>query len=363
MNQTVETDPALDRILDRVRAAIADRTPLDIRGGGTKRGYGGTPVGAPLDIAPLTGISSYEPTELVLTARAGTPLADLEATLAERGQCLPFEPPRWGTGGTVGGMVAAGLAGPARAYVGGVRDYVLGATLLNGQAEVLSFGGQVMKNVAGYDVSRTMAGSMGVLGILLEVSLKVLPRPKASATLVFELTQVQALDRLWAWARQPLPINATLWLDGRLWIRFAGAQAAVHRAVATLGGQSVPPAEADAWWDAWRDHRHPFLADLPPGQTLWRLSLPSTAAVFPEPQDTSVEWGGAQRWWRTDAPASTVQTFAQKAGGHATRVRGPQVSGGGFAPLDPVLMQVHRRLKAAFDPLHLFNPGRLYPDL
>src|SRR3984957_9470526 len=204
-------DPALARLIDQVSGACEQRTPLDICGGGTKRFYGEPPAGAPLDVKPLSGITSYEPTELVVTARAGTPLRDLEAALGEHGQCLPFEPPRFAPGGTVGGMVAAGLSGPARANLGTVRDHVLGATLLNGRGEVLTFGGQVAKNVAGYDVSRLLVGSLGILGVICEVSLKVLPIHRASATLRFDWDEPQALRQLNLWAAQPLPLTASAW--------------------------------------------------------------------------------------------------------------------------------------------------------
>ncbi|HRI19216.1 MAG TPA: glycolate oxidase subunit GlcE, partial [Burkholderiaceae bacterium] len=208
MSDTVD-DPALQTLVERVRAARADGIRLSIRGGGSKEFYGEPAQGVALDVTELRGISSYEPSELVVSARCGTPLAELEALLAARDQCLPFEPPHFGPGATVGGMVAAGLAGPARAAVGSVRDYVLGATLLNGRGEVVSFGGQVMKNVAGYDVSRLLAGSLGTLGVILEVSLKVLPVAPASATLRFSMDQAQALDQLNRWGGQPLPINAS----------------------------------------------------------------------------------------------------------------------------------------------------------
>ena len=208
-------DPHLQTLIERIHAATRARAQLDIRGGGSKIFYGEAPQGEPFDVTGLTGISSYEPTELVVTARCGTPLAELEAALAEKGQCLPFEPPHFGPGATVGGMVAAGLAGPARAAVGGVRDYMLGATILNGKAELLSFGGQVMKNVAGYDVSRLLAGSMGTLGVICEVSLKVLPMAPGTATLRFTLGQEEALQRINRWAGQPLPLNASAWWTTR----------------------------------------------------------------------------------------------------------------------------------------------------
>jgi FAD/FMN-containing dehydrogenase len=325
------------------------------------------PRGSLLDVRPLAGISSYEPTELVVTARAGTPLADLEAVLAERGQCLPFEPPRFNDHGTVGGMVAAGLAGPARAQSGSVRDYVLGLTLLNGKGEVLSFGGQVIKNVAGYDVSRLMAGSLGVLGVICEVSLKVLPLPIAQTTLEFDLDAGAALDWCNRWRSRPLPVTASSWHQGRLRVRLAGATAAVRAAGVQLGGHAVDANEAAAWWRDVRDQRTRFFTldaeALAAGECLWRLSLPPDAALLEGDAQGFIDWGGAQRWWRTRATGSEVRARAARAGGHATLYRAADRSGGVFAPLSPALLRIHRNLKAAFDPAAVFNPGRLYADL
>ena len=359
--------PALDRLIAQVTDARQSRRPLDIRGGQSKAFYGETARGDALDVRPLAGISSYEPSELVVTARAGTPLAELEAALAEQGQCLPFEPPRFGPGGTVGGMVAAGLAGPARACVGGVRDYVLGATLLNGRAEVLSFGGQVMKNVAGYDVSRVLAGSMGALGVICEVSLKVLPQPVATATLRFELDQAAALVRLNQWGGQPLPLSASAWWDGMLVLRLAGARAAVDAACTSLGGEAIEPGLAAAFWDGLRDHGDEFFAGalkaVQGGATLWRLSLPQTAPVLALSGEQLIEWGGAQRWLCTSTPAAQLREAAAAAGGHATLFRGEDKTPGVFAPLSAPLERIQRQLKTAFDPEGVFNPGRLYPWL
>ena len=359
-------DAALARLIDQVKSALSARAPLDICGGGTKRFYGEAPAGAPLDVRPLSGITSYEPTELVVTARAGTPLRDLEAALAERGQCLPFEPPRFAPGGTVGGMVAAGLSGPARAGVGSVRDHVLGVTLLNGRAEILTFGGQVTKNVAGYDVSRLIVGSLGILGVICEASLKVLPVSVATETLNFDWDEARSLDTVSHWATQPLPINATAWHAGRLRVRLAGARAAVEAACQRLGGERLESAAAHAWWLSVRDHSAEFFSlgeeRLARGEALWRLSVPSVAAALALPGEQFIEWGGAQRWWRTTATPDVVREAAARSGGHATLIRGKdrvEV----FAPLSAVLMRVHQGLKQAFDPARIFNPGRLYAGL
>jgi glycolate oxidase FAD binding subunit len=360
-------DPALQVLIDRVQSARSADAQLDIRGGGTKAFYGEVPQGEPLDTRVLEGISSYEPTELVVTARCGTLLAELEATLAEQGQCLPFEPPHFAPGATVGGMVAAGLAGPGRAAVGSVRDYVLGATLLNGRAEVLSFGGQVMKNVAGYDVSRLLAGSMGTLGLILEVSLKVLPLAPATATLRFALDQTTAIDRLNEWGGKPLPINASAWWDGTLLVRLRGAMAAVRAAIDTLGGELIEPDFATPFWTGLRDQTDEFFARahvaVEGGAALWRLSVPSTTAPLALAGEQLIEWGGAQRWLCTTTAAGAVRDAAARVGGHATLFRAADKTCGVFAPLKSPLDRIHRELKKSFDPSGVFNPGRLYPGL
>ena len=360
-------DPVLARLIDHVNSARAHEAPLDIRGGGSKLFYGEPAVGEPLDVACLAGISSYEPTELVVTVRGGTRLLDLEAALREHGQCLPFEPPRFAPGGTVGGMVAAGLSGPARASVGSVRDHVLGVTLLNGRGEILTFGGQVAKNVAGYDVSRLMAGSLGILGVICEVSLKVLPISTATATLCFDCDEAQALAKFRDWASQPLPISATAWQAGRLHVRLAGARAAVAAACTRLDGAPLAPEQAESWWNAVRDQSLEFFAlgaaGLARGEALWRLSLPATAAALELPGRQFIEWNGAQRWWVTSAAAGQVRGAAARSGGHAALLRGADKSSGVFMPLGDVSMRIHRGLKQAFDPAGIFNRGRLYAGL
>ena len=365
-------DEALQRMAEQVQTARAEKLQIDIRGGGTKAFYGGTPQGVVLDTRGLSGISSYEPTELVITARGGTPLADLEAALAAQGQCLPFEPPRFGAstdasapGGTVGGMVAAGLAGPARVSVGGVRDYVLGAKLLNGRAELLAFGGTVMKNVAGYDVSRGLAGSMGVLGVICEVSLKVLSVPPATLTLRLEADQGAAIRRLNEWGGQPLPLNASAWWDGMLVLRLSGASAAVRSAFEKIGGETVEVGMAASFWAGLRDHHDEFFIGaakaVDSGAALWRLSVPATAPPLKLSGEQLLEWGGAQRWICTSAPAHVLRDAAQSAGGHAVLFRGHDKRVGAFAALAPAAARMQRELQRAFDPDGVFNPGRLLP--
>ena len=369
----MEMDNALHQIVERIRAATADATPLRIRGGGTKDFYGETPQGELLDTRALAGITSYEPSELVVTARAGTPLAELEAALAEKGQCLPFEPPCFGSNGTVGGMVAAGLSGPARASVGAVRDYVLGATIVNGRGEVLTFGGQVMKNVAGYDVSRVLAGSLGTLGVIAEVSLKVLPVAPAEATLEFACNQTDALRLLNEWGGRPLPLNASCWLEyegqGTLYLRLRGAVAAVEAACTHLGGERKDNARAAADWDACRDQTLPWFADTPPSHDLWRVSVPQTAPVLAlDGEPPLIEWHGGQRWYKAPpAHAARIREAAHAAGGHATLFRMPasRAADTGVPRLDALsapVARIHRALMHEFDPHRLFDRGRLLAD-
>lgn len=369
-------DLALAQIADRVRAAAADQTPLRIRGGGTKDFHGLALHGEVLDTRALRGIVSYEPSELVVTVRAGTPLAELEAVLAEKGQCLPFEPPHFAKSpsdaATVGGMVAAGLSGPARASVGAVRDYLLGLSLINGRAERLTFGGQVMKNVAGYDVSRLMAGAWGTLGLLTEVSLKVLPVAPDEATLRFDgISQAEALRRLHAWGRQPLPLNASCWVQdgeagGTLYVRLRGA--VTEAACQAMGGTRMDNTTAAADWVACREQTLPWFADRAarPGHALWRLSVPATAPVLSLPGGATplVEWHGALRWVQApETDAEALRAAASAVGGSASvfiaASAGPTSAGGHFDLKCNALEAIHARLKHSFDPAGIFNPGRV----
>jgi glycolate oxidase FAD binding subunit len=357
-------DAALARLVDQVQTARASKGRLRITGGGTKDFYGNPPSGHLLHVKPLAGISNYEPSELVVTVRGGTPLDELEAALAEQRQHLAFEPPRYVMRGTVGGMVAAGLSGPARASAGALRDHVLGATLLDGRARLLTFGGQVMKNVAGYDVSRTLAGSMGTLGVICEVSLKVMPLPPASRTIRFECDQAEALQRINAWGGRPLPIGASAWWQGMLVLRLAGARAAVDAACRSLGGEEIDAPMAAAFWRGLRDHGDEFFAAAAraedQGAALWRLSLPPTAPPVALQGEQLVEWGGAQRWLVSRADASMVRRTAADAGGHATLFRAKDKSAGAFHPLAPPLARIQRELMDSFDPDGVFDRGRLH---
>jgi glycolate oxidase FAD binding subunit len=345
---------------ERISAAAADRRALRIRGGGTKDFYGNEPRGELLDTRSCAGVVSYEPSELVLTVRCATPLLEVQTLLEANNQVLAFEPPHFGAGATIGGCVAAGLSGPRRASAGAVRDFILGAKIVDGQGRMLAFGGQVMKNVAGYDVSRLLAGSLGTLGLILEISLKLAPRPVSELTLAFEMPQAKALESMNRWAGQPLPISATAWCDGALQLRLSGAQGAVRAAADKLGGERVDSAAATQFWSGIREQAEPFFA-LP--ASLWRLSLPSRAPQIDLPGEQLIEWGGALRWLKSGAGAATVRAAAAGAGGHATLFRAGDKPAGAFAPLPPEAARLHRELKKAFDPAGILNPGRLYAEL
>jgi len=345
--------------VEEFRSRILERKPLRLRGGGSKDFYGGPLAGDVLDTRGYSGIVAYEPAELVITARAGTKLAEIKSALVTRRQGIACEPPHFGAA-TLGGAVAAGLSGPRRATAGSLRDFVLGVKLMDGEGRELNFGGQVMKNVAGFDVSRLITGSLGTLGLILDVSLKVLPLPAAEATLRFELAQEQALAAMNRWGGQPVPLAATCWQDNVLTLRLSGARAAVTAACEKLGGERLAEPAADRFWTALREQSAGFFAGAAP---LWRLSLPSVTPSLDLPGAVLIEWGGAQRWLRGAVEAASLRAIAAKAGGHATLFRGGDKSGGVFAPLPPALMEVHRRLKQSFDPYGVFNPGRLYPEL
>ncbi len=347
------------RLQEQIREAAGRGAALRIRGGGTKDFYGNEPRGELLDTRAHAGIVDYEPTELVVTARCGTLLSDLEKTLLAQKQFLPFEPPSFGPGATLGGCVAAGLSGPRRASAGAVRDFVLGTNILDGRGEPLAFGGRVMKNVAGYDVSRLLAGSLGTLGLILEVSLKVLPRPPAELTLKLELPEGKALENMNRWAGQPLPLSASAWQDGELGLRLSGAESGIRAAAEKIGGEKIAPDQAERYWTAVREQTDTFFAGEGP---LWRLSLPSHAPRVELPGPQLIEWGGALRWVKTNAGADTVRAAAAHLGGHAMLFRSAQKAVETFAPLPKALARLHRELKSAFDPAGILNPGRLYAE-
>jgi glycolate oxidase FAD binding subunit len=349
---------SLQDFQERIRAAAGGGAPLRLRGGGSKDFYGNEPRGEVLDTRGYAGVVSYEPTELVITARCGTPLSELESLLAGNQQCLPFEPPHFGPGATFGGCIAAGLSGPRRASAGALRDFVLGVKLVDGRGRELSFGGQVMKNVAGYDLTRLVAGSLGTLALIAEASIKVLPVSASELTLKLETSQDDALDAMNRCAGQPLPISATAWHAGELRVRLSGAAAAVRAAAQKIGGVALDGAQG--FWAGIREHSDPFFSGDEP---LWRLAVPSTCPALDLPGRLLIEWGGGLRWLKSDAEPRKLREAAQRAGGHATLFRAADKACGVFTALDPALARLHRELKAAFDPASVLNPGRLYAEL
>lgn len=341
---------------DAIKTAADRRTALRIQGGGTKSFYGRATAGEVLSTTAHRGIVDYEPSELVVTARSGTPLAQIEDTLAEHGQMLPFEPPRFGDAATIGGVIAAGLSGPRRPYAGAARDAVLGCEIINGFGEHLAFGGQVMKNVAGYDISRLMVGALGTLGVITQVSMKVVPRPVAEATLAFDYSQGEAIEAMNRWAGRPLPVSATCYDGQRLYLRLAGARTGVDSAAGELGGEAV--ADPD-FWPRVRDQQHPFFRDAP---AVWRLSVPPATGPLDLPGATFLEWNGGLRWVATDAPARVLRDAAAAVGGHAIQFWGHDEDDV-FHPLDNAKLALHRNLKRAFDPCGVLNPGRMYAEI
>ncbi|BAN27769.1 glycolate oxidase subunit GlcE [Caballeronia insecticola] len=342
------------RLVDQVQSAIARKQPLRIRGGNSKASLGRHVEGEEIDTRSHRGIVSYDPSELVITARAGTPLAELNAILDEAGQMLPCEPPTHGEAATTGGMVATGLSGPRRPWAGSVRDFVLGCRIVTGEGKHLRFGGQVMKNVAGYDVSRLMSGSFGCLGLITEVSLKVLPKPRETKSLTLELEASEAMRELASWRRAALPVSGACHFDGLLHVRLEGGPGSVHAAADRIGGEALD----ERFWISLRERRLPFFdGELP----LWRLSLPNATPLIDLPGAIMLDWGGAQRWLKSDASADVIRAIASAAGGHATCFT-PNGSIEPFHPLAAPLMRYHAQLKQRLDPHGVFNPGRMYAD-
>ncbi|MCK9194058.1 MAG: glycolate oxidase subunit GlcE [Nevskia sp.] len=336
-----------------IRTATERQTKLCLRGSGSKDFYGGTGPGLAVDLSHYRGIIDYAPEELVIVVRAGTPLAEVEAVLSEAGQMLPFEPPQYGGGGTIGGCIAAGLSGPRRPYAGASRDYVLGLRLIDGRGQSLQFGGAVIKNVAGYDVSRLMVGAMGTLGVLRDIALKVLPRPRVERTVCFACTEPEAIVRMNRWAGRMPALSASSHADGVLALRLSGSAAGVNAALRELGGELLD--DAESYWRSLRDQHNYFFTQAEP---LWRVSLPPTAPPLKIPLPLMIEWGGALRWLVGDLDYAAVQARVRGLGGHITAFRGAPRNIPVFQPLPPALEQLHTRIRDVFDPHRIFNPGR-----
>lgn len=370
-----EADAVLTDWRERIRAAAACGQRLRLVGGGSKDFLGRPPAGEPLVTRAYAGVTDYAPSELVISARCGTPLAEVEALLAEAGQMLPFEPPHFGPDATLGGAVACGLAGPARPSAGGVRDVVLGVRILDGRAQDLRFGGQVMKNVAGFDVSRLMVGSMGTLALILEVSMKVLPRPECESTLVFELDQEAALARCVELGQKAMPISATAWVPdvagtapvGRLYLRLSGRETTVVATARALGGETLAHAAQAGFWQGLREQTLPWFAgdkagsvsaDAQQQSALYRILVPAATPVLALPGEVLNEWGGCQRWLRADAPVEEVRRAVRTHRGQVSRFRSGERTAAVFEPLPAPLRALHARLRAVFDPSGVFDAER-----
>ncbi|MBI5450352.1 MAG: glycolate oxidase subunit GlcE [Gammaproteobacteria bacterium] len=350
-------------IQEQIRAAAASKESLTVVGGGSKAFYGRITSAEDkvLKVAGHRGIIRYTPSELVVTARCGTPLAEINAALAEHGQMLGFDPPAYDKTATLGGAIACGLAGPRRPYAGSIRDHVLGVTCVTGRGEILHFGGEVVKNVAGFDVPRLMVGSMGTLAVLLDVSLRVVPRPQYEVTLAFDVDQHEGMRRMHEWWKAgALPISAACHDGQQSYLRLSGYEAAVNAARARLGGEVY--GKGEQFWSDLRDQRMDFFRLTDEESNLWRITVAPTAQPLKLVSDSLIEWGGALRWIKTILPSQVIRAIATRGSGHATLFRGERRYGMVFHPLPEGVYALHRRLKAAFDPQGILNPGRMYPD-
>ncbi|NOY66721.1 MAG: glycolate oxidase subunit GlcE [Gammaproteobacteria bacterium] len=341
---------------EQIQDACSSQQPLSIIGNSSKSFYGNITHGQPLEISSHTGIINYEPTELVITARAGTSLDEINQALTEHHQMLGFEPSTFNNA-SLGGTVACNSSGPRRPYAGAARDFVLGCRIINGKGEILHFGGEVMKNVAGYDVSRLMTGAMGTLGVLLDISIKVLPKPEDEITFHLEIPEQQALDMLTRLRSKPVPVTASCHDDSGLYIRLSGSSSAIHAAQKNTGGDIIK--ESKTFWEDIREHQHDFFNNSEP---LWRLSMPPATNIHLEGQ-TFIEWGGAQRWLTGQTDNIHIRDTMEKIGGHATLYKNGNKRDDCFHPLDNNMFKIQQQLKKAFDPENILNPGKMYKGL
>lgn len=340
-----------------IQRAFQEKTALRIEGGSSKSFYGRSIDGKPLSLSQNKGIIEYEPSELYITAKSGTPLSAIEETIAKHNQSLPCEPPQFSKTATIGGMVACGLSGPRRASSGSVRDCILGTEIINGKGETLRFGGRVMKNVAGYDASRLMCGALGTLGVLMSVTLRLLPKPAYEETTVLELNESAAVLKMNDWASTPLPISATFYNGNRLYVRLSGSTSAVKASSQKIGGDTLET--HTKFWESIKEHQHSFFnADMP----LWRVSVPPSTQELTLPGESVMEWNGALRWCKTDANENLIRKQANKVAGHATLFNGANEEEI-FHPLPDTVMKIHKKLKNVFDPAGILNPGKMYAEL
>lgn len=340
---------------EQILNARQQQHAVSIRGNNTKAFLGSPCAAQTIDISAHNGILYYEPTELVLTARAGTLLSDIKQCLDAHQQMLAFEPPTFSDQATLGGTIACNLSGPRRPYAGAARDFVLGCRIINGQGQILKFGGEVIKNVAGYDVSRLMTGAMGTLGILLDISIKIVPQPAHELTIKLEVDKGKAIQLMSLWAQQPMPVSASCHDGSHLYFRLSGSASAIKSAHNKMGGDLVD--NGDDFWYRVREHKHAFFDTTKP---LWRLSLPSNTPLLGMDDKNFIDWGGAQRWLVSSMEAEKIRAITAKAGGHASLYRHQNSGIETFHPLPEPLLLIQKRIKQAFDPDRLFNPGRMY---
>ena len=346
-----------EQLQSTVRAALKNKSPLSISAGNSKSFYGRKIAGKTLSVREHTGIINYQASELVMTARAGTPLSEIKSALTANQQILPFEPPHFGETATLGGTIACGFSGPSRPWRGAARDFVLGCRMINGKGEVLRFGGEVMKNVAGYDVSRLMTGSLGTLGVLLDISIKVLPKPAHSLTLQLPCSETDCIALFSGWRQQNLPVSAAIYLDGAITLRLSGSPSVVDQTKKLLEGEIF---ESPNFWLSIREHQHPFFHG---DQPLWRLSVPPATPLLQLNGDCLIDWAGGQRWLRSEEPAEKIRQVVENVRGHATLFKHGDSTDDIFHPLAPGNHLLHQRVKQAFDPSNIFNLGRQYPDI
>ena len=345
-----------DELCTQISSVAATGGAIEIIGGGSKRFYGEPIEALPIDVSAHSGVIDYDPAELVITLRAGCLVTEIEALLAGHRQMFGFEPPCFGKEATIGGMVASGLAGPRRAYAGSIRDFVLGVKLLDGRGQVLRFGGRVIKNVAGFDVARLMVGSLGTLGIILEVSLRVVPVYESELTLAYE--HDNADDHL-RWINElgsePYPVSASMWSAGRSQLRLSGSEQGVRQAVKLLGGEEIAP--------DWQRLREQTLDFFDPGLPLTRVSLPPAKPDMFPGKTQLIEWGGAQRWLSGDLDIAALRDAVAAEDGSACAFRRHPAGVPFFHPLPGAMLRLQRNIKSSFDPAGIFNPGRIYPGL
>jgi glycolate oxidase FAD binding subunit len=387
---------------EAVRWALGNDKSLELAGQGTKRGIGRpSQTDLTLDLSSLTGVTLYEPAELVLSARAGTPIDEIEVLLEKNNQELAFEPMDYGpllggeaNRGTLGGVIAANLSGPRRIKSGAARDHFLGVTAVTGRAETIKSGGRVVKNVTGYDLCKVLAGSWGTLGAMTDITVKVLPKAETEATvLVAGLDDARACAAMAAAMGSScdvsgaahLPDHVASWFDGlprpeaSTVLRLEGfAPSVVHRkgALAALMKSYGPVAVLDeknsrALWQSIR-HVKPFASEATRARPLWRISVPPSrgheiaAAITPAAQ-MFYDWGGGLIWvampFADEPDASAIRGAVAAVGGHATLIRAPAAVRAAvdvFASEDPASSALAKRVKESFDPKGVLNPGRMW---